>query len=30
MDNSVYQARWLLGSLLGLCMSVAFVGIVLS
>jgi hypothetical protein len=29
MDNSVYQARWMLGPLLGLCVSVALVGMVL-
>lgn len=30
MDNSVYQARWLLAPLFGLCVAVAFVGLALS
>jgi hypothetical protein len=30
MENSVYQARWVLAPLFGLCVAIAFVGIVLS
>jgi hypothetical protein len=29
MDNSVYQARWMLGPLIGLCVCMAVVGVVL-
>jgi hypothetical protein len=29
MDNSVYQARWVLGPLFGLCLGMAFFGIML-
>jgi hypothetical protein len=29
MDNSVYQARWLLAPLFGLCVGVAFMGLML-
>ena len=30
MDNSVYQARWVLGTLFGLCVCVAVAGMVLA
>jgi len=30
MDNSVYQARWLLAPLFGLCVSIFLIGIVLA